>query len=183
MTNIEKTIRGRTYEDFNIGMILKHQMGRTITDVDNIWFTLLTCNANEGHFNKDYCEKNYSEPPFNGRMFVNAALTFAIVAGVSVEDTSKNGVMLGLTNMKLPNPVFAGDTLYAESEVISVRESKSHPEAGLVTIKTRGYKQDGTLVIEFERTFLTLKRNQTWKGDVSKRKPRTNRENSHQRFS
>jgi itaconyl-CoA hydratase len=155
---------GRFFEDFKKGEVIKHRLGRTITDVDNIWFSLLTCNTNQVHFNQDYTQKNFPGAPFNGRMLVNAALTFAVAAGLSVEDTSKNGVMVGLSNMKLTNPVFGGDTLYAESEVVETRESKSRKGMGLVTIKTRGYKQDGTTVIEFERTFLTRSKGRVWKG-------------------
>lgn len=155
---------GRYFEDFGEGHVFKHPLGRTITDVDNIWFTLLTVNSNPIHFNKDYCEKNFPGEPFKGRLVVNAALTFSVVAGLSVEDTSKHGVMLGLNNMKIPNPVFAGDTLYSESTVLSARESKSHAGMGIVTIKTRGYKQDGTTVMEFERTFLTRMRGKAWTG-------------------
>jgi itaconyl-CoA hydratase len=160
---MKEEVSGRYYEDFSVGQVLKHSLGRTITETDNTWFTLLTCNTNPVHFNKDYCEKYYPDPPFNGRLLVNAALTFSITAGLSVEDTSKYGVMVGLSNMKLPNPVFPGDTLYAESNVLAVRESKSHPEMGLVTIRTRGYKQDGTTAIEFERTFMIRKRGRVWK--------------------
>ncbi len=155
---------GRFFEDFEIGQLLKHPLGRTVTDNDNIWFTLMTCNANPVHFNKDYCEKNFAGPPFNGRMLVNAALVFGIVAGLSVVDTSKNGIMLGMADLKVLNPVFAGDTLYSESTILSKRESKSHQGMGIVTIKTRGYKQDGTAVMEFERTFLTRKKGQVWSG-------------------
>ncbi|MDA4130024.1 MAG: MaoC family dehydratase [Thaumarchaeota archaeon] len=155
---------GRFFEDFETGQFLKHELGRTITDNDNISFTLMTCNSNPIHFNQDYCEKNFPGPPFNGRMLVNAALIFAVVAGLSVADTSKNGVMLGMTDLKVTNPVFAGDTLYSESSILSKRESKSREGMGIVTIKTRGYKQDGTTVMEFERTFLTRKRGQVWKG-------------------
>jgi len=155
---------GKYFEDFEKGQLMKHPLGRTITDADNIWFTLITCNTNPIHFNKDYAEKNYAGPPFNGQMLVNAALTFAIVAGLSVEETSKHGVMVGLNNMKLVNPVFPGDTLYAESEVIETRESKSRQGMGLVTIRTKGYKPDHTEVIEFERTFLTRKKGTVWKG-------------------
>ena len=154
---------GRYFEDFREGEKLKHSLGRTVTDTDNIWLTLLTCNTNPVHFNKDYCEKYFPGPPFNGRLVVNAALTFSIIAGLSVEDTSKYGVMLGLNNMKLPSPVFAGDTLYARSEVLSTRESKSRPEMGIVTIKTEGYKQDGKVVMEFERTFMVSKRGKALK--------------------
>jgi itaconyl-CoA hydratase len=164
MDQIDQPDTGRFYEDFEVGQVLKHPLGRTVTDNDNIWFTLLTCNANPVHFNRDYCEKYYPGPPFNGRMLVNAGLIFGIVAGLSVADTSKNGVMLGMNNMKVLNPVFAEDTLYSESTVLDKRESKSHAGMGIVTIKTRGYKQDGTTVMEFERTFLTRKRGQIWKG-------------------
>ena len=160
----ERETAGRYFEDFGEGQVFKHPLGRTITDVDNIWLTLLTNNTNPIHFNKDYCEKNFPGEPFRGRLTVNAALTFAVVAGLSVEDTSKHGVMLGLNNMKIPNPVFAGDTLYAESTVLSARESKSRPGMGIVTIKTRGYKQDGTTVMEFERTFLTRMKGKAWTG-------------------
>ncbi len=156
---------GRYFEDFKVGQRFQHAQGRTVTDTDNIWLTLLTCNTNPAHFNKDYCEKYYPGPPFNGRLLVNAALTFSIIAGLSVEDTSKYGMMLGLNNLKIPNPVFAGDTLYAQSEVLSARESKSHPEMGLVTIKTEGYKQDKTVIMEFERTFMVRKKGESWKGN------------------
>jgi acyl dehydratase len=154
---------GRFYEDFSVGEVLKHPLGRTITDVDNIWFTLLTCNTNPIHFNKDYCEKNYPGAPFNGILVVNAALTFAVIAGLSVEDTSKHGFMLGLTNLKLVNPVFAGDTLYAESTVVDKRESKSRAGMGIVAIKTRGFNQKGDTIIEFERTFMIGKKGAVWK--------------------
>jgi acyl dehydratase len=155
---------GKFFEDFEVGQVLKHSLGRTITDADNIWFSLITNNTNPIHFNKDYAERNFPGPPFNGRMLVNAALTFAIVSGLSVEETSKNGVMLGLANLKLPNPLFPGDTVYAESKVISKRQSKSNYDMGIVTIVTRGYKQDSTMVIEFERTFLIRKKGKIWKG-------------------
>jgi len=160
----KRSAEGKYFEDFKVGQTFEHSLGRTLTDNDNIWFTLLTCNTNPIHFNKDYSEKFFPGPPFNGRLVVNAALTFSVVAGLSVEDTSKHGVMLGLNNMKLTNPVFAGDTLYARSEVIAARDSKSHPETGIVTIRTAGYKQDNTIVIEFERTFLVRKKEKTWKG-------------------
>ena len=160
----ETSSAGKYFEDFKEWQVIKQPLGRTVTDVDNIWFTLLTNNSNPVHFNKDYAEKNFPGAPFNGRMLVNAALTFAIIAGLSVEETSKHGVMVGLNNMKLVNPVFGGDTLYAESTVVAARESKSREGMGLVTIKTRGFKPDGTTVIEFERTFLTRMRGAVWKG-------------------
>lgn len=160
----ETSSRGRFYEDFEVGQILKHPNGRTLTEAENIWFSLLTNNTNPIHFDQVYSAKNFPGPPFKGRMLVNATLTFAILVGLSVEDTSKHGVMLGLSNMKIPNPVFPGDTLYAESVVVGKRESESHREMGIVTIKTTGYNQDRKLVMEFERTFLTRKRGEVWKG-------------------
>lgn len=160
----EETEIGKYFEDFKKGQVMKHPLGRTITDADNIWFTLITCNSNPIHFNKDYAEKNFPGPPFNGRMTVNAVLTLAIVAGLGVGETSRHGIMLGLDKLKLTNPVFAGDTLYAESEVIETRESKTHEGMGIVTIRTRGLKQDTKQVIEFERSFLVRKRGQVWKG-------------------
>lgn len=95
---------------------------------------------------------------------VNATLTLAILVGLSVEDTSRHGMMLGLNNMRVPNPVFPGDTLYAESVVIDKRDSESRPGMGIVTIRTNGYNQDRKLVMEFERTFLTRKHGEIWKG-------------------
>lgn len=159
----ESPSQGKYFEDFRKGQVMNHQLGRTVTDVDNIWFTLLTCNTNPVHFNEDYAKKNFPGQPFNGRLLVNGALTFAIVTGLSVEDTSKHGLMLGLSNMKMLHPVFAGDTLYSRSEVIEARESKSRKGMGLVTIRTVGYKSDSTSVIEFERTFLVRKRGEIWK--------------------
>jgi acyl dehydratase len=154
---------GPFYEDFEPGKVIHHPTGRTITDTDNIWFTLLTCNTNQIHFNKDYAARNYADPPFNGKLVVNSLLTFAIVLGLSVSDTSKNGIMLGMTDWKALRPVFAGDTIYSQSRVIDKRESNSHPNMGLVTILTRGLKQDGTVVVEFKRTFMVRKSQRVWK--------------------
>ncbi len=153
---------GPFFEDFHEGDVIRHPTGRTISEVDNTWFTLLTCNTNQVHFNKDYAEKSFPGAPFNGRLLVNAALTFAIVTGLSVEQTSKNGIMLQLNDLKIPNPTFPGDTIYAESRVISVRESKSRPKVGIVEIATRGYKADGTTVMDFRRTFMVRKRGAAW---------------------
>ena len=154
---------GPFYEDFKVGEILHHSGGRTITDTDNIWFTLLTCNTNQIHYNKEYVEKYFSNPPFDGRMVVNSMLVLSIVLGLSVDDTSKNGIMLGMSEWKVTNPTFAGDTIHAESEVIAKRESKTHPSMGIVTVKTKGFKQKNTLVMEFERSFMVRKLNAEWK--------------------
>jgi itaconyl-CoA hydratase len=153
---------GPFYEDFEVGRKLAHEGGRTITDSDNIWFSLLTCNANEIHFNKDYAEKYFSRPPFNGRLVVNSALVFAIVLGLSAKDTSRNGIMLGMSEWRVSNPTFAGDTIYSESEVVDKRESKSHPTMGLVTITTRGFNQTGETVLTYSRTFMVRKAGREW---------------------
>ena len=146
--------QGRFFEDFEVGDVYRHPLGRTLTDADNIWFTLLTMNTNPSHFDAEYAKGT----PF-GAPLINSCLTLAIVTGQSVSDVSENAVAnLGWDEVRLPNPLFVGDTLYAESEVIDVRESKSRPNAGIVTIRTRGLKQDGTVVIEFKRTMMIYKR-------------------------
>ncbi|MCL5067219.1 MAG: MaoC family dehydratase [Thaumarchaeota archaeon] len=159
----EEQNKGPFFEDFKVGQTIKHPRGRTITDVDNIWFTLLTCNTNQIHFNKMYTKVYFSKPPFNGRLVVNSILVFAVVLGLSVIDTSENGVMLGMTNWKVVEPTFASDTLTSQSTVTATRESKSHPEMGLVTVKTVGLKNGRNLVIEFERTFMVRKAGKQWR--------------------
>ncbi|QIW22883.1 MaoC family dehydratase [Sulfolobus sp. S-194] len=156
---------GPYFEDFKIGQRFKSKIGRTLTDVDNIWFTLLTNNSNQIHFNKDYTEKYFQGEPFKGRLVVNGFLTLAIVAGMLVEQTSQNGFMLGIENVKFLNPVFSGDTIYAEAEVIKVRESKSRPGFGIVKIRTWGYNQKGEKVVEFDRVFMVRKRGASWTGE------------------
>ncbi|MDH2900820.1 MAG: MaoC family dehydratase [archaeon] len=154
---------GPFYEDFKVGEVLRHSGGRTITDTDNIWFTLLTCNTNQIHYNKEYTEKYFANSPFDGRLVVNSLLVLSTVLGLSVNDTSKNGIMLGMREWKVTNPTFAGDTVHAESVVIAKRESKSHPSMGIVTVKTKGFKQKDTEVMEFERSFMVRKTNAEWK--------------------
>ncbi|QXJ27487.1 MaoC family dehydratase [Saccharolobus shibatae] len=153
---------GPFFEDFKVGQKFKSKVGRTITDVDNIWFTLLTNNSNQIHFNKDYTEKYFPGEPFNGRLVVNGFLTLTIVAGLLVEQTSQNGFMLGIENVKFLHPVFSGDTIYAEAEVIEVRESKSRPGFGIVKIRSYGYNQKGEKLIEFDRVFMVRKRGAKW---------------------
>ena len=146
--------RGRFFEDFKVGDVYRHAMGRTLSDTDNTWFTLLTCNTNEIHFNADYA----AQTEF-GRPLMNSCLTLSLVTGLSVEDISRHIVAnLGWDKVTLPAPVFAGDTIYAESEVLETRPSKSRPGQGIVRVRTRGYNQDGTVVIEFERTVLVHSR-------------------------
>ena len=146
--------QGRFFEDFKVGDVYRHAIGRTLSEADNTWFSLLTCNTNEIHFNADYA----AQTEF-GRPLMNSCLTLSLVTGLSVEDISQNIVAnLGWDKVTLPAPVFAGDTIYAESEVLEARASKSRPGQGIVRVRTKGYKQDGTVVIEFERAVLVYSR-------------------------
>jgi acyl dehydratase len=144
---------GRFYEDFDVGDEYRSRIGRTITQADNIWFTLLTNNTNQIHFNEHYASFTEFQKPL-----VNSALTIAIVAGLGVSDTSENGFALGWDEIRLPNPLFEGDTLYSVSEVVEKRESRSRPKLGVVKFRTRGIKQDGTVVIEYTRSVMVWKR-------------------------
>ncbi|MCH8844003.1 MAG: MaoC family dehydratase [SAR324 cluster bacterium] len=144
---------GRYYEDFAVGDVYEHRPGRTLTQDDNTWFTLLTMNSHPIHFNADYAAKSEF-----GRPLMNSTLTLAIVTGMSVTDISYKAIgNLGWNDIRLSAPVFAGDTIYAESEVLSKRESKSRPNQGIVTVKTTGKKADGTVFLTFERTVLVPK--------------------------
>ena len=150
---IKEGWQGRFFEDFEVGDIYRARLGRTITDADNIWFTCLSNNTNQIHFNA-----NYAAQTGFGKPLVNSIVTLAVVAGLGVTDISENGFALGWDYIKLPNPVFAGDTLYSESEVLEVRESKSRPGQGVVKVLTRGLKQDGTVVIEYARSVMVWRR-------------------------
>jgi len=151
-------MEGPFFEDFEVGQKFRSKVGRTVTDVDNIWFTLLTNNTNQIHFNKDYTEKTFPEEPFYGRLLVNGFFTLALVAGLLVEFTSQNGFMLGLDSIKFLTPVFAGDTIYGEAEVLEARPSKSRPAFGIVKIRSWGINQRGEKVIEFDRVFMVRKK-------------------------
>ena len=153
MSTIKSGWEGRFFEDFEVGDVYRCRYGRTVTEADNIQFTLLTNNTNQIHFNRDYGARTQW-----GQCLVNSALTLSIVAGMGVADVSENGFALGWDEIVLPNPVFAGDTLYSESEVIQVRESNSRPDRGIVKVETRGYKQDGTPVIRYRRSVMVWKR-------------------------
>ena len=143
---------GRYFEDFKVGDIYRSRLGRTITDADNIWFTLITNNSNQIHFNSEYAKQTEF-----GRPLVNSALTLSIVAGLGVIDVSENGFALGWDSITLPNPVFAGDTLYVQQEVVEVRESRSRPTSGIVKVRTLGIKQDGAIVIDYARSVMVWK--------------------------
>lgn len=141
---------GRFLEDFQVGDLYRHGQGRTISEADNTWFALLTNNPHQVHSNADFAAGTEF-----GRPLVVSTLTLAIVTGLSVPDVSQNAIAnLGWDAVKLVAPVFAGDTLYAESEVLEVRESRSRPGQGVVRVRTRGFNQRGETVIEYERTVL-----------------------------
>ena len=145
---------GRYLEDFAVGDVYEHRPGRTITESDNTWFTLLTMNQHPLHFDKEYAAKSEF-----GRVLVNSCLTVSIITGMSVSDVSQKTIAnLGWQEIKLTGPVFIGDTLYAESEVLEIRESKSRPNQGIVSIRTTGKKQTGETVIDFRRAMLIPKR-------------------------
>jgi len=145
---------GRHYEDFEIGDVYEHRPGRTITETDNTWFTLLTMNQHPLHFDAVYAAQSEF-----GRPLVNSCLTLSIVVGMSVSDVSYKAIgNLGWNDIKLPAPVYPGDTLYAESEVLAKRESQSRPTQGIVTVRTLGKNQSDEVVISYERTILVPKR-------------------------
>lgn len=145
---------GRFYEDFDVGQVFRHAIGKTVTEADNAWFTHVTLNTQQLHFNVEYARRSEF-----GQILVNSTFTLALVTGMTVSDISQNVVAnLGWDEVRLPHPVFIGDTLWAESLVLSKRESRSRPDAGIVTVKTRGLNQDGKEVITFKRTILVNKR-------------------------
>jgi itaconyl-CoA hydratase len=144
---------GRFFEDFKVGDVYRCRLGRTLTEADNTWFTLLTCNTHQIHFNNDFARRTEF-----GRCLINSTLTLAIVTGMGVTDVSENGVALGWDEVKLPNPLFAGDTLYSESQVVETRESRSNPKRGVVKVRTRGIQQEGKVVIDYVRSVLVWKK-------------------------
>ncbi len=148
---------GRYFEDFTVGDVYEHRPGRTITDTDNIWFTLLTMNTHPLHFDKEYARASEF-----GRTIVASPFTVALMVGMSVTDVSQKAIAnLGWRDIRMTHPVYPGDTLYAESEVLETRESKSRPEAGVVTVRTTGRNQAGVEVCVFERTILVARRGQS----------------------
>ena len=145
---------GRFYEDFEVGDVYRHAIGKTVTEADNEWFTLLTLNTQQSHFNAEYARRTEF-----GRILVNSTFTLALVTGMTVTDVSYNVIAnLGWDDVRLPHPVFIGDTLWAETIVLAKRESRSRPNAGIVTVRTRGLNQDGEECITFKRTILVHKR-------------------------
>lgn len=147
---------GRHYEDFQVGDVYEHRPGRTLTQADNQWFSLLTMNQHPLHIDEAYARHTEF-----GRCIVASPLTLAVLVGLSVSDVSQKAIAnLGWTDIRMTHPVFAGDTLYAETEVLSKRLSASRPHAGLVTVRTTGTNQDGTVVCVFDRTILVPREGQ-----------------------
>jgi acyl dehydratase len=144
----------RLFEDFSVGDTYRSAVGRTVTETDNLLFTMLAMNTNELHFNEEAARASEW-----GRPLVNSTFTLALVLGLSVADTTQaGGVNLGWTEIRLPHPVFVGDTIRSETEVTAVRESRSRPAQGIVSVRTRGLNQRDEVVCEFDRSFLIAKR-------------------------
>ena len=149
-----REVQGRYFEEFEVGHIYEHRPGRTITDADNVWFTLLTMNTHPAHFDYEFSKKTEF-----GKPLVVSPFTIALMTGMSVSDTSGKAIAnLGWDEVRMTHPLFVGDTLYAESEVLEKRESKSRPDQGIVTFKTIGKNQDGIVVSSYKRTVLVWKR-------------------------
>ena len=153
---------GLFYEELTIGITIEHRPGRTITMTDNIWQSLISLNQSPLHIDAEYAKQTEFK-----EILVSSLVTFNIINGMTVSSMSYNAIAnLGWNNVRLKHPVFVGDTLYAESTVISKRESKSRPTQGIVTIKTVGKKQDNQTVIELERTILIAKRSHQTEGNA-----------------
>ena len=151
--NTYRATYGRYYEEFTVGDTYQHRPGRTITETDNIWFSLLTMNTHPLHFDNEYGKGTEF-----GRTIVASGFTVSVLGGMSVSDISQKAIAnLGWTDIRMPAPLFVGDTLYAETEILSKRESKSRENAGIITVKTIGKNQDGVIVCEYERTILVPK--------------------------
>jgi len=160
MTDLDRSAapkdwRGRFLEDLAVGDLFRSRFGRTVTETDNVWFTCLTMNTNQLHFNDEYGRQSRF-----GRTLVNSAFTVALVSGMTVPDLSENATAnLSWTDIQLPAPVFVGDTLWAESEVLGVRPSRSRPTVGIVDVRSRGINQRSEVVVSFSRSFMLSRRN------------------------
>ncbi len=143
----------RYFEDFKVGDVYRSEVGRTVIDADNVWFTMLTLNTNPIHFDYEYAAKTEFKKPL-----VNSCFTLSLVVGMTVADVSQHGINLGWQNVKMPHPLFVGDTVRTETEVTEVRESKSRPNMGIVSVRTRGLNQHDDVVIELERSVMVYRR-------------------------
>ncbi|NPA05805.1 MAG: MaoC family dehydratase [Chloroflexi bacterium] len=148
---------GKYYEDLEVGMKIQHPLGRTITEADNTLFCAITMNTQPLHLNADFAARTIF-----GQRIVNGLLTLALATGLTVPDLTEGTIIanLGYENVRHPNPMYHGDTLYVETEVLEKRPSRSRPNAGIVRLRHVGRKQDGTVVVEFERVVLFLRRPQ-----------------------
>mgnify|MGYP006271673909 CR=1 FL=1 len=156
MATVHPAVLGRFFEDYVVGDVYQHPFGRTINEAESTWFTQLTCNTNQNHFNAHLAKSN---PITQGRIIVNSGFTVALVLGLSVIDMSQNAVAnLGWTDIKLTHPVYVGDTIYAESIVLETRESSSRPQMGIITMRTRGVNQDGEEIVSWVRSVMIPKR-------------------------
>ena len=167
---VHEAVLGRFFEDFVVGDVYQHAIGRTISEADCTWFTQLTCNTNQNHFNAHFAESN---PVSGGRIIVNSGLTVAIILGMTVLDMSQNAVAnLGWNDIKLTHPVYIGDTIYAETRVLEKTESSSRNDRGIVKVETKGFNQDGLEVCYFRRKVMVWKkefapqRQRPYSGDV-----------------
>lgn len=146
--------RSRFFEDLEVGDVYRSRFGRTVTETDNLLFTALTLNTNQLHFSAAYAEKTRW-----GQILVNSSFTIALLTGMSVADVTEHAAAnLAWTDVMLPNPVFFGDTIWAESEILDRRESRSNPDVGIVTMRTRGINQRREVVCEFKRTVMVYRR-------------------------
>jgi len=146
---------GKFYEDLQVGQRIKHGNGRTVTEMDNVLFSMLTMNSQPLHSNEDFASKSEF-----GQRIVNGIFILGLVVGLSVPELSEGTIVatLGYDHVVSPSPTFHGDTVYAETEVLEMRESRSRPDAGIVRLKHWGRKPDGTIVLEAERIVMFLRR-------------------------
>lgn len=144
---------GRFFEDFEVGEVYRHPVGRTVIEADNVWFTNVTMNPHMMHFNNHFAAQSEFKQPL-----VNSCFTLSLVTGLSVNDVSLNGINLEWQDVRMPNPLFVGDTVYAQTEVLEKRELKSRPKQGIVTVKTTGVTEKGKVVMEFIRKVMVFKK-------------------------
>ena len=146
---------GKYYDELEVGQRIRHANGRTVTEMDNVLFSMLTMNSQPLHSNEDFASRSEF-----GQRIVNGIFILGLVVGLSVPELTEGTIVatLGYDRVVSPNPTFHGDTVYAESEVLEMRESRSRPDAGIVRLKHWGHKPDGTIVLEAERTVMFLRR-------------------------
>lgn len=146
---------GMYFDDLPVGKIIKHELGRTVTETDNTLFSMLTMNLQPLHTNEDFASRSEF-----GRRIVNGIFTLGVVVGITVNDITAGTIVanLGYENIKHPHPMFHGDTVYVETEITGSRESKSRADAGIVTMKHTGRNQNGEIVVEVTRSALFFKR-------------------------